>query len=220
MSKLEYVSNDVTVRIEPRDGSTDEIVAKEAFVENTYNLHPDDFAHSGVFVDLGANVGAVTLLAKTLGAKRLIAFEPEPSNFRMLEANLKENGVEAELHNVAVWDTECELPLVPLYGNSTSDEKTVKQHSDSVLSVPAVDIAKALETITDIDVLKVDIEGAEYRVLMRPTVNVKARKIVVEFHNSCIRDFGNLIAMLVLTHNVRVFGKWTEHGGQIEALRY
>ena len=42
------------------------------------------------WADLGANVGAFTCLAASLGAK-VYAFEPHPENFQLLEQNVKLN---------------------------------------------------------------------------------------------------------------------------------
>ena len=45
-----------------------------------------------LFVDVGANVGAYTVLASGVIGARTIAFEPNPSTFKYLERNIAENG--------------------------------------------------------------------------------------------------------------------------------
>ena len=47
-------------------------------------LRPDD-----LFLDVGANIGAYTVLAAGAAGCRVIAFEPAPATFRSLQANLQ-----------------------------------------------------------------------------------------------------------------------------------
>jgi hypothetical protein len=72
-------------------------VGLQEFEEMAFMLHqlrPDD-----VFVDVGANVGAYTLLAGTAGA-RCVAFEPVPATFRALRDNVRLNGLQTRVRVV------------------------------------------------------------------------------------------------------------------------
>ena len=56
-----------------------------------------DLLHPGaVFVDVGANIGYFTVLAATTAGK-VFAFEPDPENFRLLEANLALNALQRKV---------------------------------------------------------------------------------------------------------------------------
>lgn len=201
---------------------TDEIVLREAFEENTYALHEDDFSHTGVLIDIGANIGAVSFLAWSLGAKKIVSYEPESENRSMLLDNLALNPqVQIEVHPEAVWSFRTTIPLVPSQGATTSRMAAVDKFPDKVVQVPTVTLADVLSPFDEVDVLKVDTEGAEYEIFNWDLDSQKkCRKIVMEFHQTCKEYFGDLLAQLVLTHNVQAFGRWHMDGGQILALRY
>ncbi len=67
------------------------------------------------FVDVGANIGIVCIPAVKRGlARKAIAIEPEPRNFRLLQANLHLNGVADRVvaHNLALGaETDATLRL-------------------------------------------------------------------------------------------------------------
>lgn len=207
----------------PGEEPCDKVVLREAFIENTYALDPSDFTGSGIFMDIGANIGAVSVLAAAMGARNIIAYEPVPDNYELLQQNLKANIVDAVVsaRNLAIWGMPGPLRILSSQGGSTSEPSAVEAHPEMVITADAVTLRDALRDYTDIDVLKVDTEGAEYRMFLDPEVNIKAKKIVIEYHRSeTIGPIGALLATLVLTHNVHAFGSWRSGGGQILALRY
>lgn len=65
-------------------------------------------------VDVGANIGTSTIpFLTTYGARRVIAFEPEPRNLKLLRCNLILHDVEAsvDLHPVAISNARSTLRL-------------------------------------------------------------------------------------------------------------
>lgn len=59
-----------------------------------------------LFVSAGANIGTSCLNAYALGFRRMLAVEPDPDNFRLLERNLGQlEGAQARLLNVAVGES-------------------------------------------------------------------------------------------------------------------
>lgn len=203
-----------------KDNISDRLVLKETFELNTYSLSEQDFNHSGVFVDIGANIGAVSILASILGAKRVVAFEPEPENCKFLMEHLNGNSVPAEVHRVAVAGKNGNIKFLPSQGASTSREDALTAHPEMVIEVPAITLEEALTNIPEIDVLKCDCEGMEYGLFLNPAVNIKARKIVMEYHRTTREQFGAMVATLIRTHNVQAFGDWETGGGQLVAIRY
>lgn len=201
---------------------SDLLVIKETFELNTYSLSEKDFVHSGVLLDIGANIGAVSILASKLGAKRIVAYEPEKENHELLLKHLELNKVPAEVHNIAVWNTETEIPFVPSQGASTSREDAVEAHKEAVVYVKTISLEAVLESLGEVDVLKCDTEGAEYIMfgsLKEGALN-NVHKIVMEYHKTDLKSFGEMVATLVRTHNVQMFGDWQTGGGQLVAIRY
>ena len=77
---------------------------KEIFSENCYYLEIesfDDAQDKPVIVDAGAHIGMATLYYKMLFPHaRILAFEPVPYNFKILEKNIHEN----QLENVELFE--------------------------------------------------------------------------------------------------------------------
>jgi FkbM family methyltransferase len=117
-----------------------------------------------VIVDAGANIGMSTLyFASKFPAAKVIAIEPESSNFQILQANCGKLKNVTLIH-AAVWPND-----EPLAVQDTSVDKwafIVKKSSGgtvgpgSVRSVTIPDILRRFG-IEEVDLLKLDIEGAE-----------------------------------------------------------
>jgi len=125
----------------------------------------------GVFVDVGSNIGKYAIkVANQLGTNgRVVAIEPEPSNFEMLTANVELNGLSnTTLLNVACWNKNERLKLCLGPGFKGTGAHSVKYHrSEDFIEVTASkldDILKDL-LIEHVDLMKIDVEGAEGEVL-------------------------------------------------------
>jgi FkbM family methyltransferase len=81
----------------------------KAFYEPEELALIQDHFGGGCFVDVGANVGNHTVFALTfLSPTKIIAFEPNPSAYNLLQINvvLNRHDIPAELHNVGLADIE------------------------------------------------------------------------------------------------------------------
>lgn len=68
--------------------------------------------NGGVFFDVGANIGAYTLLASESAKAVVYAFEPHPATFAMLKVNVELNHREnITLYNLALGQTESTVLL-------------------------------------------------------------------------------------------------------------
>ncbi len=107
-----------------------------------------------VFYDVGANVGIYSLLAWHRGC-RVFAFEPEPRNFAALSDHIRLNHADVTARQLALSDYCGEGHFAG--GNSTGRLST----DGCVVQVATAD---SLDTPAP-DVLKIDVEGAEFSVL-------------------------------------------------------
>ena len=75
-----------------RPDTTDAKVIDEVVKRNVYEHKKFGFLLSDcpIWLDLGANIGTFSCLASSRGSK-VIAFEPEPDNFALLEHNVAQN---------------------------------------------------------------------------------------------------------------------------------
>jgi FkbM family methyltransferase len=127
-----------------------------------------------VFFDIGANVGFYSLLASRLvGATgTVIAFEPLTRNIAFLNRHLALN----RCHNVRVMPFACaERSSIQIFcegennalghlAGSDRDEELATLHRKSIVATVTLDEAVRLLGVTP-QVIKIDVEGAELRVL-------------------------------------------------------
>ena len=123
-----------------------------------------------VVLDLGANMGYFTLLAARLVGKegKVYAFEPQPTNYSLLVKNIELNGYDNVVPlQKAVSNTSG---LVKLFisdediGNSTIFQYGGDRESVEVEAVTLDDFFKDKEH--RVDVIKMDVEGAEMAALL------------------------------------------------------
>jgi FkbM family methyltransferase len=114
----------------------------------------------GLFVDIGANIGWHTKVVQNRGYD-VIAFEPEPENFKLLMKNCNKEG--SLLKNVALGDETTSLFLERdniNYGNTyVVDSGDIKV--DSVRLDDVLDKSVALRT----SVVKMDTQGYETKII-------------------------------------------------------
>lgn len=122
--------------------------------------------------DVGANIGVISLLliGRTEGeASRVHAFEPEPQNFRQLLRNIAENGREDRItaHRLALGDRIGEIELFVRGGPGEGRHSTVAAAGSTGTIEVGVQTADAFAASDGAppDLVKIDVEGAEGRVL-------------------------------------------------------
>jgi FkbM family methyltransferase len=149
--------------------------------------------------DLGAHVGYFTLLLARLSGEdgTVVAFEASPDNASVVERNVKLNCLEGRVtvERAAVADESSEA--VPLYAGRTGgsmewtmDASFATRETDGdALAEPAahirsVSLDEYFPTGSRLDLLKMDIEGAEARAVpgMRRLLREAQPVVVLEFH--------------------------------------
>lgn len=115
------------------------------------------------FLDIGANIGVFAIHAARRGA-RAIAIEARPSACALLLENARRLGADVELHPLAVSDHHGYAVLDIA---ADSENAAIRRHSPDSLADPIVAVGLVDELIGErqIDILKIDVEGMEYRAL-------------------------------------------------------
>lgn len=121
-----------------------------------------------VFVDIGANVGCYTLIAsKIVGQKgKVFAFEPSLRVHEQLTANIAMNAFQnIQVEKIALFNETSKLSL-KLSSSANMGMSSVHAHDEETGEVEIVDAVKGDDYFLDkkiekIDLLKMDIEGAE-----------------------------------------------------------
>ena len=142
----------------------DHVPIIEVFLRRDYGVVPAE----ATVLDLGASTGVFAVYAAaTAPAARIVAYEPMPSAYALLVENVALNGVSVDCHNAAVAGIRGDKELY-VDGEGLFFPSVIAPVSGGVsMTVPAVTLADIMERegLDVIDLLKLDIEGAEYEVL-------------------------------------------------------
>ena len=134
-------------------------------------------------LDLGANIGLSVLSFKRAhpGAQ-IVALEADPGIFAYLERNVRANGLGGvELLQRAAWDRDTRIAFRP--DGADGGRAVAADGGPGGAEVEAIDIA-AFVARRPFDVIKMDIEGAEDRVVpaLRPVLG-GVRFLMLEYHS-------------------------------------
>lgn len=213
--------SEIGIKFGVRDNyDTDLIVVKEMFEENVYEIHGWHFDDkNGVVVDIGANIGAFSIQAASIGARKVFAVEPEPHNLIALKENIR-------LNNLGPIINVVELGISDFSGEATiSDDgggASIKDcTSGSTIKITTLDQLFNNYNINNVNVLKIDVEGSEPEIILAASqTNLnKCKYIAIEFDVRTGAKLGDMVVKLSETHHVRTMGSW-ERGGMIFANRY
>jgi len=117
-------------------------------------------------LDCGANIGLASLFFKRrYPAARITAFEADPGLAAMLEDNMRRNRAgDVEVVAAAVWTEAGEVAFRPDGADSGAVAALAGASATEAIRVPTIRLAERLAA-EPIDLLKLDIEGAESVVL-------------------------------------------------------
>lgn len=166
------------------DNDADLAIIEEVFGRRVYAV--PDLRAPEVVVDLGAHIGATVLFfAMRFPRARIVAVEPDPVNFAKLRRNVG-SMLQVTLVNTAVTERNGTITLYSagrLDGWKSASTRPATRWQQPV-DVPStrLDDLLADARITDVDLLKIDIEGAEYEVLKSFHGLASVRTIVGEAH--------------------------------------
>lgn len=134
-----------------------------------------------LILDCGANVGISVLYFKRLFPKsRVICFEPDPNILGCLEVNLEKNDIQGvECVKKAVWTTNAGVN----FRTDGADGGAIVTNGNAV-HLPSIRLKDELLKHDHIDLLKIDIEGAETEVIMDLAEALQRVKyLYVEYHS-------------------------------------
>jgi FkbM family methyltransferase len=167
-----------------RPGISDVIVLRKVFLESEYEL-PFPIPIQTI-VDAGAHIGAATVFFHyRFPDARILAIEPEESNYELLCENTQ------TLCNVvtiraALWPYEKQLWIQDTAADKAGFQVATTP-SNFGYSVPSITPQKIFEKlhVDQIDLLKLDIEGAELELFSRDTDQWLSRVhcLVLELHD-------------------------------------
>jgi FkbM family methyltransferase len=185
----------------------DEGIARQLLIKGIYEEEETHFflewLEPGMAVlDIGANFGYFTLLASKAVARsgRVLAFEPEPANFALLEKNIQLNEYpQARAFALALSNREGTVRLFTdsaNLGNPSLSAGNVPPSSAHV-DVRSVRLDDVLASEKDVpghfDLVKMDVQGAEALVIegARELLKRDRPTILMEFWPKGLRNMGS-----------------------------
>ncbi len=152
---------------------------QEIFIDEIYNqILPEN----AFIIDCGAHIGLSVIYLKNIcNSARIICFEPDDKNFDLLQKNIVSHQLEKiEAKNEAVWDENCWLNFKQ-EGNMNSRIEDFEP--SNIGKTKAIRLKDFLNE--NVDFLKIDIEGAEYKVLKDISENLsQVSNMFIEYHGT------------------------------------
>lgn len=162
----------------------DEIFVNLEYWFQAENPHP-------YILDCGSNVGVSIIFFKMLYPQaKIIGFEPSPRTFELLTQNIAAYGLtDVEVYQLAVGRTEGEVEFFissenPISGIATTQKTWKPEKHTECIRVKQSPVSKFIDR--QIDLLKLDVEGAENAVLEDLITSSKLkciRHLILEYHH-------------------------------------
>jgi FkbM family methyltransferase len=187
-----------------------------------------------IVVDVGAHMGKYTIIAsKQVGANgKVIAIEAHPGNYEMLNHNIKLNGLTNVIPlNYAVYSKETKIKLfLPdeesgytmhhsvMFNYLSSKYPLQGKDNEKFIEVNANTLDNLLQKngISQVNWIKIDVEGAEFEVL-KGSANIlstsKDINLLIEIHNPGDTNHYKQIIDFLKSYNFKIeFEKIYESG--------
>lgn len=163
----------------------------EVWQHRAYERFPEFVPQPGwVVIDAGANIGFFTVRAARSGAQ-VYSFEPNPRTYRRLRRNIAANKLQQRVQpqNMALGSSN---ETGWLDGDNISTvAMAVSRDKAGTVEVKICTLDSVIEpfNLPAVDLLKVDVEGAEVEVLRgAPETLKRCKRIVMEYHSDALGE--------------------------------
>jgi len=201
------------IQIEVPEGEGLKRLMNQTFFKKDYNPPNLEIGCNDIVVDIGAHFGVFTFFAACITHNTVYAFEPSPSNFEILERNIRINTLKNIIANNFAVSDKNGLAKFLLYsknnqGNILADHfindkldtyrdsvnhqfdhiihsNKIEEYNEIEVSTTTLQLIMDNYNIEYIDFLKMDCEGSEGPILNSTPKEYlnRVRKIAMEFHD-------------------------------------
>jgi len=162
----------------------------DLFIHSVYMLPKVESSEKIVIADCGANIGlSIFFFKHFFPNSKIFAFEPDKDIFRILEKNVRSNNLSnVKLYNKAVGSDKRNIKFYSSSGCGGSQGNTIYKdlaHSKGFKESIVEEITLSSLNLKMIDVLKIDVEGAEgiiFEDLYKNNLLKKVELINLEYH--------------------------------------
>lgn len=169
-----------------RGGKSGDQLGPEAHEAELWPILDRLLPEGGVFLDVGAHVGHWSLRLASKASK-VLAVEANPVTASTLRKNLALNDItNVEVTEVAAWDETTRLRLEDPYNQVAGGSTRVLPAHGAEDTVPAGPLSAALAYLDRLDLVKLDVEGADIHALdgmaklvrrLKPTLFIECHDI-------------------------------------------
>jgi FkbM family methyltransferase len=201
---LKVIRQDCPLPIFLREKTSDVGTYWDIFFKSEYNFTA--CKEPEIIIDAGANIGLTSVyFANKFPHAKIIAIEPESGNFEVLLMNIK-NYPNIFSVNAALWNECGEIDILNV-GLGNNGFMTGSESDHAILKTPVFELKNKVTAVTvekimkdfnidTVDILKIDIEGAEKEVFENSDLWIqKINVIIIELHerlkDGCCRVFYN-----------------------------
>lgn len=169
-------------------------VIKETCLDEDYLWAVAGLGPDWNIVDIGAGLGDFTVYAaKHCPDGVVLAYEPLPESFDLLQRNLAINAItNVQAYNLATAETSSSLALEEVEREAVSTRFVVDKSSSR--ETTAVQLEHVLDLLPNgrCDFMKIDCEGCEYDLILnsRPEVLHRINRISMEYHDEITANSG------------------------------
>lgn len=177
-------------------------IKREIFADHIYYFESENL--DPLIIDAGAHIGLATLYFKKMfPSARIIAIEPNPTSFKLLEQNVWENELtNVQCINAALVDDDREFVTLHqdsadswLMTTSIREGAWSGEQKTRPITVPACRLNSFLQE--PVEMLKMDIEGSELKVLRGARTSLDlVKSLRMEFHATIPKSLKELQTIL------------------------
>lgn len=200
-TELEITSKEIKFPVYLRTLSSDISTYVQVFINQEYDFDVKKLPKN--IIDAGANIGLASIyFSNRFPNSQILSIEPEKNNFELLKKNVAQYKNIIPIHG-ALWNQNKEIDLVDpdrgkwgfmTQGNNTNEE-SLGEKCHRIQGITVDEVMKKHD-IQFVDILKIDIEGAEREVFHDASRWIeKVDALIIELHDrmksGCNRSFYN-----------------------------
>lgn len=219
LTEVEHIRiNNVDMIVNPQDLDVGIPLINGEYEPHVTSVFRQQITHRKMnIIDLGANIGYFTMLAASLVDQdaKVFAVEPSSDNVKLIELSRRQNNFNhIQIINTAVGEDIGILVLNGSYSNGTT--ASLSNDVQAVLEstvVPCLPLDHMIPSDMQIDLIKIDVEGFEYRALLG------AKRILSTWHPIIVSEFSPDFMPLTGKNDGRTYLRYLfEFGYQAEII--
>ena len=174
------------------------------YEKDTFEFINKEIKDGMTVLDIGAHIGVLAVpLANKVGLEgKVYAFEPTPTTVKVLRKTVSINRTKnISVEPCALADTKGKLVFytsdnkVDNSNSLVNNHRTDRKETSIEVDVTTVDDFVRSHNISKVDFIKIDVEGAEFRLLKGATNTISRDrpKMVLSMHPTSIKNFGDSV---------------------------